>query len=515
MTQLPDASARRILVFVVAYHAEDHIVPVFERVPKQLFEDERVQFLVIDDASEDAGPEVLARWLQDRGIENVTVLRNPVNQGYGGNQKLGYRHAIDAGYDLAILLHGDGQYAPELLPQFIRTWEETDADVILGSRMRELSSARRGGMPLYKMVGNRILTRYQNWLTGRNLTEYHTGYRAYTTRFLRKVPFEIDTNEFHFDTEILLQAMHVGAPIVEFDIPTHYGDEISRVNGLKYAWDVVRATTQYKLHQFGMACSLKLRDLQRGRRDRAGRVYSAERMALDILAEQRPKRVLQIGCGPGYTAKRLTEMGLEVTGLGDMEPMPGAMAHHHRWQPGEALPVDAFEYDAVLLLDLLETLEDPERFLLELRNQSRELPVDGRGPLVIVSTPNIAFAAVRLNLLLGRFPYSERGVLMVNHKRAFTRGSLLSSLQDCGYAVESVRPVPVPWEAVLGGRLGRFLGLLSAGLARLSSRLFAFQFQATCRPLPGVRHVLAESQRNRFAGPDPASSSAGETPAGS
>lgn len=492
----------RILVFVVAYHARDHIESVFERVPKELFADERVSFLVIDDASEDDGPEVLARWLEDRGVENVTVLRNPVNQGYGGNQKLGYRHAIDAGYDLVILLHGDGQYAPELLPHFIQTWDETHADVILGSRMRELASARKGGMPLYKMVGNRILTRFQNAVTGRDLTEYHTGYRAYSTRFLRKVPFEIDTNEFHFDTEILLQAMHVGAEIVEFDIPTHYGDEISRVNGLKYAWDVVLATLQYKLHQFGILCSLKLRDLQQGLCDRAGRVYSSESMALDILAAERPRRVLHIGCGPGFMARRCQEMGLEVTGLGDVEPLPDSMARHERWKPGEPLPVDPFEYDAVLILDVLERHEDPERFLLDMRNQSRQLPVDGRGPLMIVSTPNVAFAAVRLNLLLGRFTYAERGILTLSHKRVFTRGSLVRTLRDCGYAVESVRPVPVPWEAVLEGRAGRWLGVLSAGLARVWSRMFAFQFQATCRPLPGVRHVLAESRRHRFAGKD-------------
>ncbi len=492
----------RILVYVVAYHAEDHIESVFERVPKELFEDERVSFLVIDDASDDAGPAVLARWIEDRGVENVTVLRNPVNQGYGGNQKLGYRYAIDAGFDLVILLHGDGQYAPELLPRFIQTWEETRADVILGSRMRRLQSARKGGMPLYKMVGNRILTRFQNALTGRDLTEYHTGYRAYSTAFLRKVPFEIDTNEFHFDTEILLQAMHVGAEIVEFDIPTHYGDEISRVNGLKYAWDVVMATIQYKLHQFGVLCSLKLRDLQKGLRDRAERVYSSESMALEVLREARPRRVLHIGCGPGFVAKRCQEMGIEVTGLGDVDPLPGSMARHERWTPGEPLPVDPFEYDAVLMLDVLERHEDPERFLLDMRNQSRELPIDGRGPLVVVSTPNVAFAAMRLNLLLGRFTYAERGILTVSHKRVFTRDSLLRTLRDCGYRVESVRPVPVPWEAVLPGGLGRWLGRVSAGLARLSGRLFAFQFQATCRPLPGVRHILAESQRHRFAGKD-------------
>jgi len=195
-------------------------------------------------------------------------------------------------------------------------------------------------------------------------------------------------------------------------------------------------------------------------------------------------------------------LGAEVTGIDREEPAAGRLHRFLKADLRDPLPVDPFEYDAVLLLDVLEELEDPEGFLLAMRNRSRALRPGAVGPVVLVATPNVAFAAVRLNLLLGRFTYAERGILTVSHKRVFTRGSLVRTLSDCGYAVESVRPVPVPWEAVLEGRPGRWLGVLSAGLARLWSRLFAFQFQATCRPLPGVRHVLAESQRHRFAGRD-------------
>ena len=136
---------------------------------------------MIDDAGGDATAEVLQRWVDARGIHNVSVFRNPVNQGYGGNQKLGYRQALEGGFDFTILLHGDGQYAPELLPKFIEVWERTGADVVLGSRMGSLRSARAGGMPLYKMAGNRILTVIQNYLTGLRLSEYHTGFRAYSS----------------------------------------------------------------------------------------------------------------------------------------------------------------------------------------------------------------------------------------------------------------------------------------------------------------------------------------------
>ena len=133
----------RILIFVLTYQAEKHIAGVFETIPDSFFNCQEVHFLVIDDASEDASAEIVSQWLDEHEVLNATVLRNPVNQGYGGNQKLGYRLAVDAGFDFVVMLHGDGQYAPESLPEFCRIWREERADVVLGSRMHSLKSARR------------------------------------------------------------------------------------------------------------------------------------------------------------------------------------------------------------------------------------------------------------------------------------------------------------------------------------------------------------------------------------
>jgi 2-polyprenyl-3-methyl-5-hydroxy-6-metoxy-1,4-benzoquinol methylase len=494
----PGAARRRrgrVLVFVVAYRAENFIVSVFERVPKELFDDERFHFLVIDDASpDDRGVELLREWVRAREIGNVTVTRNPVNQGYGGNQKLGYRQAIDAGFDFVILLHGDGQYAPELLPRFVEIWERSGADVVLGSRMGDLRSARAGGMPVYKMAGNRLLTTIQNRLIGLSLSEYHTGYRGYSTRFLRQVPFEIDTNDFHFDTEILLQAAHVGARIEEFDIPTHYGDEDCHVDGIDYSRNVLRETLRWRLHRMGMLCSLKYRDLAHHGPPVDG-IYSAHAMALDVVREARPRRVLDVGCGGASLARRLEELGVEVTGLDRREPPPGSMSHFRPVDLDRPLPVDAFDYDLVLLLDVLEELDDPERFLLGLRNSSRALRPGAEGPLVVVATPNVAFVTNRIALLFGRFNYADRGILDIAHKRLFNRVSLRRMLRDCGYRIEAIRPVPVPGSTVIGGRFGRVLERVSGWLARLWPSAFAFQFLVTCRPLPGVEQVLGDRER--------------------
>lgn len=538
---LPSSSKARFLIYVVAYEAEQHLYDLFERIPYELFNRSDIHFLVNDDASEDNGPFVLKKWLVAHEIYNVTILKNRVNQGYGGNQKLGFHVAVDDGYSCLILLHGDGQYAPELLPEFIEKWKQSEPDVILGSRMHSSSSARAGGMPLYKIAGNRILTRFQNWLTGWKLSEYHTGYRAYATRFLKSVPFEINTNDFHFDTEILLQAAHVDAQVEEIKIPTHYGDEICRVAGFKYAWNVVTATVQYKMHQWGMLCSLKLRNLSTDRyRDKTQAGYSSHALAVDLLKRRNATKVLDIGCGPGHVAQQCKEAGIYVTGIDCSAPQPEMMSEFHLVNlEQDPLPVSITDYDTLLLLDVIEHLAIPEDFLLSLRNENLEdqhLSLTGSGsdeqeennlshvssahdreapveleqdpfgdaefydplpemPLLLLSTPNVAFAAVRLNLLCGRFNYAERGILDITHKRLFTRKALKQMLQDCGYEIERIHAVGAPFAAVMPGRLGKMLGWSAGLLAKLWPSMFAFQFLVECRPQPGVREVLRHAIR--------------------
>ena len=145
---------------------------------------ENVEVLVIDDSSPDNTFLAGLDYVDGRGEEcgfKITVLRNPENQRYGGNQKLGYRYAIDHGFDFVALVHGDGQYAPESLPLLLAPLIAGEADAVFGSRMMSKGGARKGGMPLYKLVGNKVLTRFQNALLGTEMTEFHSGYRLYST----------------------------------------------------------------------------------------------------------------------------------------------------------------------------------------------------------------------------------------------------------------------------------------------------------------------------------------------
>ena len=208
---------------------------------------ELAEVLVQDDHSTDDTFAVANDYLH-RGTDlALTVLRHPQNLGYGGNQKAGYRWMIDNGLDVVVLLHGDGQYAPEFLPQMVTPILEGRADVVFGSRMLERGAALRGGMPKYKFVGNKILTFLQNRLAGVRLSEWHSGYRAYSISSLAGVGFELNADYYDFDTQIILQMIASRQRIVEIPIPTFYGDELSRVNGVRYGWRILRHTLRWRL----------------------------------------------------------------------------------------------------------------------------------------------------------------------------------------------------------------------------------------------------------------------------
>ena len=216
----------KLLIFIVAYNAESTLLKVLERIPEKLFSNFETEVLVIDDASADSTYEVGKSKADEWTRCKLTVLQNPKNQGYGGNQKLGYEYAIRNGFDSVALLHGDGQYAPEKLPDLMQPIADGDADAVFGSRMMIRGGALKGGMPFYKYAGNKILTTFQNSVLGTSLTEFHSGFRAYCVRVLEKIPFQLNSNDFHFDTDIIIQLVMGNHRIVEIPMPTYYGDEV-------------------------------------------------------------------------------------------------------------------------------------------------------------------------------------------------------------------------------------------------------------------------------------------------
>lgn len=475
----------RVLVFFMAHESGRDVPALLDRVPQALLADPDVHLLCIDDASRDDGAEQARSWAARRGGARLTVLRAPVGQGRGGQQKLGLRLAVDAGFGFVAVVRLDGSCPPEALPDVIRPWREGRAEVVLGTRLR-LS------------LRDRLLNRAQRVLTGQPLRDFHAGLRGYDVALLRRVFFEVNGNGDSFDMDLLLQSLHVGARVVELPVYETSAVPAPAPAGATAVGDgdSLRAAAQYRMHRMGMMCSLKYQGAgPEVYQDKTHMRYSSHRRALELVRELRPRTLLDVGSGPGHIARACEELGVRVTGADRRAPQPGAMSAFVPCDLEQGLPIDAFQFDAVLMLDVIEHLARPEAFLIGLRNQSQALRPGQPATRLILSTPNVAFAAVRMNLLLGRWNYAERGILDITHKRLFTQGSLLRLLSDCGYEVERVLPIGVPFEAVLPGLTGQVLGRLCARLSRLWPALFAFQTMVICAPTPGVRQVLLHSQR--------------------
>ena len=487
--KLLDLHGARLLIFVVAYDAERTLGSVLDRIPDSLHQ-EGVEVLVIDDCSKDRTFEI-GRSAGSSGLR-ISILRNPVNQRYGGNQKLGYRYAIDNGFDVVALLHGDGQYAPEKLPDLLGPVLAGEADAVLGSRMLRRGAARRDGMPLYRYVGNRLLSAFQNRILGTRLSEFHSGYRVYTVNALRQIPFERNTNEFHFDTEIINQLVFKKLRIAEVPIPTYYGDELCHVHGLRYAWDVFKTMLLARLHQlnllydrkFDVGPAVENYDLKLG-------YISSHTLALEAV--KRGGALLDLGCGQGLWAELAAAKGARVTAVDQFAPIgkpSNAPVRYIRWNLDNArFPAVVSHFDQIFLLDIVEHLRDPEAFLDQLRQAAER-----KRPEIILTTANVGFFITRLMLLLGWFNYGRKGILDRTHTRLFTFGTLQKLLDQAGYLIEEIRGIPAPYPAAIGlNRWSRALLWINRGLIQLSRGIFSYQIYVRARAVPTVHQLLAET----------------------
>jgi glycosyltransferase involved in cell wall biosynthesis len=246
----------KIGILVVAYNAESTIESTLNRIPKDLISS-IYSILISDDKSKDL-TSIKASNYAKNSLLPIEIVVQPINLGYGGNQKFGYSWAIRNDWEIVVLLHADGQYAPEFIAQIIDPLIIGNADAVFGSRMINKKDALKGGMPKYKWIGNQILTLIQNKITNQNFSEWHSGYRAYNVEALKDISLGSLSNGFRFDTQIILQLLAANKRIVEIPIPTFYGDEVSHVNGIEYAREIIWDTIRHRL-KYGVSKESRLR----------------------------------------------------------------------------------------------------------------------------------------------------------------------------------------------------------------------------------------------------------------
>jgi glycosyltransferase involved in cell wall biosynthesis len=241
--------SKSFAIYLPAYNAALTLPSVLDRIPEEL-KSKAACILVVDNHSADDTQQVALRYKAEQNLKNLEVQRMPRNLGYGGSQKFAYRYCIDRGIDVVAMLHADGQYAPEILAEMMAPILNSEADMVFGSRIK--GNPLQGGMPLHRYLGNRVLTTFQNLFLGSRLSEFHSGYRIFNVHTLVQLKFERLSDDYHFDTEMIILHLRDNLRIVERPIPTHYGDEENYVNIWSYGMQVLVTTASYFLHTIGL-----------------------------------------------------------------------------------------------------------------------------------------------------------------------------------------------------------------------------------------------------------------------
>jgi len=244
---LPAKRKHKIIAVLPAYNAEKTLAATVGDFPAGSVD----EILLVDDGSKDRTVE-LAREM------GLTVIVHPKNRGYGGNQKTCYRYALDQGADIVVMIHPDYQYDSRIIPHAVGIIELGICDVVLGNRVRSRAETLSCGMPWWKYVSNRGLTFIENAALGQNLGEFHSGFRVYRRKVLETIPFEKNSEDFVFDTQFLVQAVHFGFRLGDIPVPVRYFEEASSINfrrSSKYGLETLKTVGQYWLHHLRIAKS--------------------------------------------------------------------------------------------------------------------------------------------------------------------------------------------------------------------------------------------------------------------
>jgi glycosyltransferase involved in cell wall biosynthesis len=493
-----ETKGKKVLILVVCYKSAGSIQAVLDRIPENVWNNERfsTDVLIIDDQSPDRTFYAAEEYSRLHPHRNLTVLYNPKNQGYGATQKIGFRYGVKNGFDAVVLLHGDNRYAPECLPEMLKPILDAKADAVLGSRMIHRMLALKTGYPFYKWICNQALSFLQNRILNSRLSEFHSGYRAYSVSAIETIPFEHNSNGFEFDTDILIQLLDTGKGITEVAVSTFFGSEIAGAHGFRYAIRVLRASILSRVMRLGIYYHPKF-DYEPATNYRYKPKFdfpSSHQFAYDQVPQD--STVIDVGCGPGFMAEALAKKGVKTISI-DRQILPQTKQNSLK-----CIEVDLEKYDFsddfgkvnyILALDIIEHLKSPERFFEAVR---RRFCADA--PTLIITTGNIAFLPLRVSLLFAGFHYGRRGILDMDHARLFTLSSLNRTLELAGYKVVGKFGLPAPFPLALGnGISAKILLLINRTLIAVSKGLFSYQIAVIAKPLPTLERLLDDAFKAR------------------
>lgn len=492
------SSSNKLLIYIVAHNAQDKIQKVLDKIPVAVTNKYDYEILIIDDSSIDNTFSIAHKQeLNNNGL-NIKVLYNPLKQGYGNNLKLGFEYAIQNNFDIIVLLHGGGLYAPEVIYKMVDPIFKNEADTIIGSRVLHKKKNSLKKIPFYKLIGNKVLTTYQNRMLKTKISDFHSGYRAYSVKTLKDIPFKTNSDNFLFDTQIIIQLLLAKKRIAETSIPVYSGREIYFINGIKYGLAGIKASLASKLHKLSIFYRREY-DLTDPFDDYSLKLGYLSSHSLAINNTKAGSKVIDIGGGQGRISSELKKKGCFVAGV-DRCTLKNKNSYDLFYQKdldNFIIDFDLKQFDFVLLLDIIEHLSNPEDFLDMLR---REFGLSQ--PKIIITTPNIAFFITRLQLFIGKFNYGKEGILDKTHKRLFTFNTLKRTCSQCGYKVEKVVGIPAPYPKALGlNTIGKLLLSINRLFIFISKSLFSYQIYFEVKPTPVVsallKNTIEESKKKK------------------
>jgi 2-polyprenyl-3-methyl-5-hydroxy-6-metoxy-1,4-benzoquinol methylase len=347
-------------------------------------------------------------------------------------------------------------------------------------------------MPYYKWLGNQVLTSIENSLLGTGLSEFHTGFRAYRLSSLKTIPFVYNSNDFHFDTEIIIQAIASKWNIREESIPTYYGEETCHVNSAKYAYNCVKAVIKYKLVNLGLYYErnfdFDLFNIENYQFKKSP--HSLHQHIINHLHTFPEMVSVELGANRGLLSSQIAKKVKRHVAVDQINPDLA----------GNSIPVQMDlntnfsdelgkeDFDCCIALDVIEHMNEPENFLGEVHNILRT-----NGNLYI-STANICYLPMRISLLLGQFNYGKKGILDRTHKRLFSIRGLKKLLVQVGFRVESVVGFSPPLSDLISSHwLMKFLEMVHSSLSRIYPKMFSYNFLMVATRMDDISTIFAKT----------------------
>ena len=482
----------KILIFIPTYNAEKTLQEVLLAIPKNLL-NLNYEILILDDCSQDKTYKKAQTYKEEQKHLNINILRNPESQGYGGNQKIGLYYAIKNHFDILVVFSPDGKYSLEHIETLVNTFKNSNVDLLLGSGITPGLAPVKNGMPFSRFLGVKILTGFQNFLLKTRFSDLHSCYRAYRLKALTQIPYQLNTNDYHFDTEIFIQFLLKKFCIKELPIAVSYKTGASSEKGLKYAWNVVLATLAPIFHQVSLFYERKY-DVAEGSSKYTLKIGFASSHQFTIENVSPGSKVLDIGCGDSLVGQELIKKNCHLESIDAEDPKDVEKIKNFTKMnlniPDPPIEVEKFDY--ILLLDVLEHLEEPEKFIYHLR-----VKASGKTPKFIISVPNIGFIIPRLLLLMGRFSYGVRGILDLGHRRLFTFKTIIRLLDQAGFKIIQQKGLPAPFPLAIGlNPLSKFLLMVNGFLIKFLPKLFSYQVILIATPHPTPEALLRLTAKN-------------------